>query len=92
MSKLTKSAQGEPCLIRIPGICNGNHETTVGCHFRLSGFSGMGFKSPDWLLAFGCSACHQWCDTHKEPHNQLAFAHGVFRTIARQIEKGLIKV
>lgn len=90
MSKLTQSARGETCLIRLP-CCNHNPETTVGCHFRMSGFSGMGLKPPNWMLAFGCSACHQAVDSSKDPEVQLAFAQAVFRTIARQIEKGLIK-
>lgn len=51
----------------------------------------MGLKPPNWMLAFGCSACHQAVDSSKDPEVQLAFAQAVFRTIARQIEKGLIK-
>jgi hypothetical protein len=90
MSKLTMSAQGENCLIRLP-CCNHNPDTVVGCHYRMAGFSGIGFKSPDWLLAFGCSECHRWVDTHKDPETVIAFLHAVVRTIARQIEKGLIK-
>lgn len=90
MSKLTQSARGENCLIRLP-CCNNNPETTVGCHYRMSGFSGMGFKPPDWLMAFGCSACHAWVDTHKDLETVVAFLQAVVRTIDRQIEKGLIK-
>lgn len=92
MSELRQSAKFEECLIRLPGICNHNRETTVGCHFRMPGMSGMGLKSPDWLLAFGCSACHAYVDTHHDDETQLAFAHGVFRTQAHQIHNGLIKV
>lgn len=91
MSKLRESARNEACLVRVPQVCNFNRETTVGAHFRLPGMSGMGFKSPDWLLAFACSACHAYVDTHKDAETQLMFAHGVFRTISTQIEKGLIK-
>jgi hypothetical protein len=79
-SKTTKLAKGQPCLIRLPGICNGNPETTVPCHFRLSGISGMGFISPEFLIAFGCSSCHAYVDSHRDAETQLAFAHGVFRT------------
>jgi Protein of unknown function (DUF1364) len=63
MSSLRTKAKGRPCQIRIPGICNGDPETTVGCHYRLGGISGIGLKSPDLLIAWGCSACHQAIDT-----------------------------
>lgn len=75
-------ARGKPCQIRLVGICNGDNSTTVLCHFRLMGLSGMGMKSPDWLGAWGCSACHAYVDTHKDAETQIAFAYGVFRTQA----------
>lgn len=89
--RLTKSARGEGCLIRLAGICNFNPETVVFCHYRMAGFSGLGIKPPSWLGAFGCSACHSWVDTHKDAETVVAFLQAVVRTIARQIEKGLIK-
>jgi hypothetical protein len=79
---LRNEARGRDCQIRLPSICNWNRETTVGCHFRLPGLSGMGIKPDDLFIAFGCSACHQWCDTHKDNETQLAFAQGVFRSQA----------
>lgn len=91
MSKLRTNARDQSCLVRVPGVCNFDPATTVGAHFRLSGISGMGLKSPDWLLAFSCSACHAWIDSHKDPETQLMFACGVFRTIAKQIELGALK-
>lgn len=92
MSKLTASARDEECLVRLAGVCNGNPETTILAHFRMSGTSGMGIKPEDWQGAFACSACHTAVDTYKDPSIQLDFAKGVLRTIARQIEKGLIRV
>lgn len=79
---LRKAARGQPCQIRLVGICNGNPETTVLAHFRMSGASGMGIKPPDWLGAWACSACHSAVDTHKDAATQLDFAKGVFRTIS----------
>ncbi|MGP1224396.1 nuclease domain-containing protein [Serratia marcescens] len=35
------SARGHRCTLLIPGICNGNSETTVLCHFPSSTY-GMG--------------------------------------------------
>lgn len=91
MSKLRQSARGQECQIRIAGVCCGDSSTVVLCHFRMVGMSGLGIKSPDWLGAFGCFKCHQFVDSHGDPGTQLDFAHGVFRTIAKQIESGLIK-
>jgi hypothetical protein len=88
---LRKLAKGRECQIRIPGRCNGDSQTVVGCHFRLSGLSGMGSKPADLFIAYGCSACHAYVDTHKDGDAQLAFAHGVFRTQNQLIKEGIIK-
>lgn len=34
MSKITQSAKGESCTVRIVGYCNGNNETTVLAHLN----------------------------------------------------------
>lgn len=62
MSKLRKSAQGQQCLIRIPGVCNGNPETTVLAHIRRGGLGGMGMKPPDVCGVLACSDCHDAID------------------------------
>jgi hypothetical protein len=61
MSKIKQSARGEPCLVRIPGVCisGGDNETTVLAH--LNG-GGMGKKHPDCEAAYCCSACHDVID------------------------------
>lgn len=59
MSKIRKSAKGQDCQVRIPGICNFNSETVVLSH--LNG-GGMGMKNPDWQGAYCCSACHDVLD------------------------------
>lgn len=61
---LRKYARGKPCMIRQPGICNGDPATTVLCHLRMSGISGMGLKANDLLASWGCSSCHRWADTN----------------------------
>jgi hypothetical protein len=91
MSKLRALAQGRECLVRIFGVCNGNPETTVLCHFRMAGISGFGYKSPDLIAAWLCSACHAHVDIHKDCQTQLDFAKAVFRTQARLIEEGEVK-
>lgn len=58
-TKIRKSARGEACTIRIPGVCNHNPETTVFAH-RPGG--GMGLKGHDLFGAYACSACHDAMD------------------------------
>jgi hypothetical protein len=85
-------AQGMFCTIRVPGICNGNPETTVLCHVRMIGISGMGMKSPDLLGAWGCSACHDYVDGKGgDPYlRRLMLLEGVMRTQAHLIEQGKV--
>jgi hypothetical protein len=89
--KLRDYAKGQNCQVRLPNICCHDPETVVLAHFRLSGISGLGIKPPDLLGAWACRTCHAYVDAHKDPETQLAFAHGVFRTIAALIEDGLIR-
>lgn len=84
---LRAEARDRDCQVRLPGICNGNPETTVLAHFRLIGISGMGRKPHDFLGSWACSSCHAKVDTDKSPEVQLAFAHGVLRTQARLLEE-----
>ncbi len=66
-TKLTKAARGRECQVRIPGVCNGNPETTVLAHYRLAGTCGVGKKPHDLQGAWCCSACHDACDG-RSPH------------------------
>ena len=87
---LRKYAQGKPCMIRVPGICNGNPETTVLAHFRLSGVSGMGKKAPDLLGAWACSDCHKYVDTRRNDRDSRMFLEGIIRTQYQLIKEGKI--
>jgi hypothetical protein len=99
MTNLRHLAQGRECEIRVPGRCNGNKETVVLCHYRMSGFSGIGMKSPDWCAAYGCSECHaivdgqrgSWAEFPKQTRD-LMLAEAVFRTLAILIRERVIKV
>ena len=62
MVNLRKEAQGRECMVRIPGVCNHNPETTVLAHINLPGIGGMGMKAPDLLATWACSACHDVID------------------------------
>lgn len=96
MADLRKLARGRPCMVRLPGICNRNPETTVLAHYRLSGMSGIGMKSPDILGAWCCSDCHDAVDRRSNMQLErefvrLAHAEGVARTINQLAEEGYIK-
>lgn len=58
--KLRNSARGQDCMVRIPGVCNFNPETTVLAHVGEGG--GMGQKADDIEAAFCCSNCHDAID------------------------------
>ncbi|WP_447578317.1 nuclease domain-containing protein [Achromobacter kerstersii] len=56
-------AEGEECLLRVPGYCQNDKETTVACHSnRLRDGKGKGIKAHDWCIAFGCGPCHWFID------------------------------
>lgn len=62
-SKVLRSAKGQPCAARFPGICNGNPETTVWAHLNGHAFGkGMGIKAHDILGFWCCSDCHRYYD------------------------------
>lgn len=92
---IRSSARGEPCLVCIPGICNGDPQTTVLAH--LNG-AGIGRKAPDHEAAYACSACHQWLDGgyaqtgYNRDTRDLWHLQGVIRTQRRLIDKGLLVV
>lgn len=98
MSKITESARGESCAIRIPGVCNHNAETVVWCHANGSAAGkGMWMKSPDILGAYGCFACHAVVDRlvplpqgMTRDDVKLAFWEGHARSVVRLIEKGIV--
>jgi len=92
---LRKEAKGRNCMVRLPGICNFNNETTVLAHLRMSGISGMGLKADDALGAWACSACHSTIDGHTKTdmtREELRLAHleGMARTIAVLRKEGLL--
>lgn len=94
-SKLTKAARGRECQVRIPGICNGNPDTTVLAHYRLAGTCGVGVKPNDLQGAWACSACHDVIDgrsraVSRDEARQL-HAEGVMRTQDLLVREGLVK-
>ena len=97
MSKIRKSARGQQCQIRLPGLCSHNPETVVLAHYRLAGTCGMGMKPNDIQAAYACSLCHDAADGRlktdlSRDEIQTAFAEGVMRTQQILIKQGLLKV
>ncbi len=63
----------------------------------------MGHKGPDFMVAFGCSACHDALDgrtvpawakgmNNLEPYLREAFSRGHERTLAQLFDAGVIGV
>ena len=94
MTKITESARGEDCQVRIPGICNFDPETTIFAH--LNG-GGMGRKKKDLHGSYCCANCHSALDGHRKtgytPETlELWHRQGVERTQDILEDKGLIAV
>jgi len=91
MSRLRKSAKGQPCMVRIPGVCNRNPDTTVLAH--LNG-GGMGMKRPDIFGAFSCSSCHDEVDRRTRIFDkefaELSHRRGVERTQQWWLDNGFV--
>ena len=93
--KLTKSARGEECTLRLHPFCNQNPETTVLAHVGRG--AGMGRKNHSISGVYACSACHDVIDgriraaiSKEELLAQQIDALG--RTHLRMIENGVIKL
>lgn len=95
MANLRKEPRGRECQVRIPGVCNGNPETSVLAHIRLAGLCGTGIKSPDLIAAIACSACHDEIDrrTHHvdADYAKVCALEGMARTQVIWLKAGLIK-
>jgi len=89
VSNLRREAIGRQCTIRLPGCLT---EPCCLAHWRQSGISGMGSKSPDLIGAWACDNCHKQVDTSSrgDPEVQLDFARGVFRTQAVLVAEGKV--
>ena len=82
-------------MVRIPEVCNHNSETVVLAHYRLAGVSGIGMKSPDFLGAWACSACHDAIDRRAHTdldrdYVRLLHLEGMARTLAQLNREGLL--
>ena len=95
MADLRKAARGRECQVRIPGVCNGNSETSVLAHIRLAGLCGTGIKPPDLIATIACSDCHDEIDrrTHfvDAGYAKECALEGMARTQVIWLKEGVIK-
>lgn len=90
MTDLRRYARGKPCMIREPGVCNGDPTTTVLAH--LNG-GGMGMKHSDLHGAWACSACHDWVDQRSggpSGDRKLRLLEAIIRTQQQLIKSEII--
>ena len=92
---LRKLAKGQECMLRLPGICNGNPETTVLAHIR-RGFYGMGIKPVDWAGVWCCSSCHDAYDRRSQAGTQRSdldaeMLRALCQQLAKYVEMGVLK-
>ncbi|MPW17897.1 DUF1364 family protein [Paraburkholderia sp. CNPSo 3157] len=67
-SKYLAACRGEPCYLRVPGVCCGRIDTVVPCHSNQSKHGkGMGIKAAHEFTVPGCFACHAWLDQGDAP-------------------------
>lgn len=83
MSKLRKSARGESCTFRFPGVCSFDTEQTVLCHAPQK-LKGRSLKAPDRWAAYGCYPCHLLAD---KPSDDYWKVHDFYRYWMEAIEE-----
>ena len=90
--KYTKSARMEECMVRIPGVCSFDPETTIPAH--LNG-AGMGMKHSNIHIAYCCFNCHQTLDgavnsEFSKDALELMHLQAVIRTQQIMINNGIL--
>ena len=95
MSKLTKSAEGKVCQLRLEGCLPGT-ETVVAAHL---GGGGMAAKVSDLHIMYACMNCHDLFDGRKQakpPYEkewlELQGHRAVICTQKIMIREGVIKL
>ncbi len=96
MSKLRRAAQGKPCQLRIPLVCDGGGSsgTTVLAHIRRGNVAGMGQKPNDLIGIHCCGPCHSRLDgrggLESVPDEYILDA--LVRTLDAVVREGLVKI
>ena len=93
---LRKLARGQECMVRIPGVCNHNSETTVLAHIRHQWLS-RGSKPPDICGVWACSNCHDLIDgrtRHNIVYGAILDNHilcALMRQLHWYVKEGILK-
>lgn len=98
MSKITESARGEECDVRLPFRCSFDNTETVWSHINgISLGKGMGQKNIDEAGVYSCYQCHLTYERRLPPpvgmtrdDVELATLRGHIRSLRKLKEKGLI--
>jgi len=67
-SKYLAACRGEPCYLRVPGVCRRNpiDETVVPCHSNQArDGKAAGMKAKNEATVPGCDLCHAWIDQNR---------------------------
>lgn len=88
-TKITKSANGECCSLRVSPQCSHDEEGKVVLAHLNSNYRGTGFKSPDIFGVYACYECHLLLDASKVSYEDQQ--RGMFETIMKLVDKGLVK-
>jgi len=92
---LRKHARGQPCRVRLIGVCNGNDETTVLAHLKNGWYGSL--KPPDIIGVHACSACHDAIDGRSHPKHltraeiDLAAYRGLCETLDYYVHEEIVK-
>lgn len=83
MRDLRKLARGQPCRVRLPGICNRDPSTTVLAHVKQGWYGSI--KPPDIIAVHACSACHDAMDRRRRDVSVEDVDLAVFRGLCEML-------
>lgn len=95
--KYTASARGQPCQVRVPGICRPAPENNTTVFAHLNGFR-QGHKALNIHGSYACAECHAWLDhgwTRSDATKQLRDLYhfeGMARTQIIMVNDGVLKL
>lgn len=85
---LRRLARGKDCMLRVPGVCIHDPETTVLAHIRRGGVAGVGQKPADLIAVWACAACHDVIDGRGNPGMPRGELDGyVLEALCRQLNE-----
>ena len=92
---LLAMARGEGCVLRVPGVCDNNRETTVSAHSNwMEHGKCKARKAHDQYTVYACARCHTWLDQSfsagpREKREAFDAAHKWMVSIWRDIAYGV---